>query len=237
MRKIITFDLSFHSTGISVFEFEENTNDILFIDFYNIIPINDFERKTKKQYKNVKFIPYIDSDMDVDSLMFDLSDKNTFKEINNNIKSLNLMDVIIHLIKNIFEKHVSQNDEIILAIENYIMPQFGGKFSLQNVSGLIALQSYLRQFMIMFCKKNNYSLKIYTPTPKTIKKFFTNSGSSDKGEMCKSFIENFNGELLLPDISEKGSVDDLNDIVDSFALGCLTYVKYLEQYNKTFKNN
>lgn len=219
--KLLSFDLSFNSTGISIFTIEDK--DVTKIEFFNVVPFSDYIRKINKNYSTVTIKHYPDIDLDADNLELDSSDKTTYKEIANNIRSLNIMSTIISIIKDSIK--INDNPKIIIAIENYIMPQFGGRLSLQNVSGLIAFQSYLRQYMIMFCKQNNIELKLFTPPPKTIKKFFTGNGSADKEQMCNTFVSEFDGVKLIPEMINQHSVKDLNDVIDSFALGALTYTK------------
>ena len=121
------------------------------------------------------------------------------------------------------DKHceINEYDFIIFCIENYIMPDFGGKNQLKTVSGLIMLQGFVREHIIKNYG-NSKKVKLLTPTPSTIKSFFAKNGRADKEMMIKSFIENYDGEKLIPDIKNLDT-SAVNDVVDSFAMAFYSY--------------
>ena len=82
-------------------------------------------------------------------------------------------------------------------------------FTSTFVGAVVAIQ--------MFNNFKTFKFRIIPPT--LLKSFFTNNGSADKLEMIESFINNYDGKKLIPqiDLSNK-YVSELNDIIDSFAL-------------------
>ncbi len=222
---LVGLDMSFNSTGIT-FSIIEN-NQAQKIKFYRVV-FDDESNKTHKILKpqdilNVNQRVYrMPTNINVLDLSVDNQDKNSFEQIRNTLRAMICSKKIIEIIKdNIWEY---EPDVIMCTMENYIMPSFGGRNSLNNVSGLLLLQGFVREWFIKysvsFPKVNTY---LFTPTPKQTKKFFTGNGSADKKQMQQSFVENFDGQKLLPNML-KGKLDD---IIDSFALMVHGYYKYL----------
>lgn len=93
-------------------------------------------------------------------------------------------------------------------------------FNFNTQIGVNMLQGFLRAELIKFQLVNQFQLFKFRMVPPTLlKSFFANHGGADKKQMVESFIENYDGNKLIPqiDLSNK-MVDHLNDIVDSFAL-------------------
>ena len=217
--------MSFNSTGISFSTIENNHNSKL--KFYRLV-FDDESNKTHKIYKpneilNVNQLTYkMPTNISIQDLAVDLEDKNSYEQIRNTLKAM----VCSKYINKILQENISlyKPEVIMCTMENYIMPAFGGRNSLTNVSGLLLLQGFVREWFIKFsvsCPHINTYL--FTPTPKQTKKYFTGNGSADKKEMMQNFIDKFSGQKLLPNLT-KGKLDD---IIDSFAL-------MVHGYNKLF---
>lgn len=222
---LIGLDMSFNSTGISISIIENKQNKL--IKFYRVV-FDDESNKTHKVLKpqeiqNVNQIVYrMPTNINVLDLAVDMEDKNSVDQVKNTLRAMICSKKINTIIAN---NIITYNPNIIMCtMENYIMPAFGGRNSLTNVSGLLLLQGFVREWFIKYSttytEVNTY---LFTPTPKQTKKFFTGNGSADKKEMIEHFITNFDGQKLLPNMN-KGKLDD---IIDSFALMVHGYSKYL----------
>lgn len=216
---VIGLDLSFNSTGITISVFNKNIKAEK-IRFYRVVFDNE-NNITGKRLKpndipNVNQIIYrMPSNIKLSDINLINNDKNTSEQINSTLQAMICAKKINQIIaNNILDFGPAK---IICTMENYIMPNFGGPNSLKNVSGLILLQGFIREFFIKFSIKNpQIILKLFTPTPKQNKKYFTANGNANKKEMIESFEKNFDGHKLLP-ITNKGKIDD---IIDSFSLMC-----------------
>ena len=218
---LIGLDMSFNSTGITI-SVPNNK-----IKFYRVV-FDDESNKTHKILKpqeilNVNQVVYrMPTNINVLDLAIDIEDKNSYEQIRNTLRAMICSKKINGIIRdNIFD---IEPGVIVCTMENYIMPSFGGRNSLNNVSGLLLLQGFVREWFVK-CSvaKPEINTYLFTPTPKQTKKYFTGNGSADKKEMMQSFIENFDGQKLLPNMS-KGKLDD---VIDSFALMVHGYNKYL----------
>lgn len=201
MKKLfIGLDLSFNSTGICVFSESENK-----IQFYRVV----YETKPH-DIENINQVTYrMPDNISTEDLLID-SDKNNQEQIESTIRAMICSKKIINILKDVIIKY--EPDQVTFCIENYIMPSFGGPNSLRNVSGLLLLQGYIREFIIRYATSN----KVYliTPTPSQNKKFFTGKGKSDKSEMLKAFIDVYDGLKLIPNLT-RGKLDD---VIDAFSL-------------------
>lgn len=222
---LIGLDMSFNSTGISMAIMEHNITRK--IKFYRVV-FDDESNKTHKILKpqdiqNVNQIVYrMPSNINVLDLAIDIEDKNSYEQIRNTLRAMICSKKINSIIANNIV--AEEPDIIICTMENYIMPSFGGRNSLNNVSGLLLLQGFVREWFIKYSVSyENINTYLFTPTPKQTKKYFTGNGSADKKEMQQYFIENFDGQKLLPNMS-KGKLDD---VIDSFALMVHGWNKYL----------
>lgn len=223
---LIGLDLSFNSTGITISKIIDNKNTS--IKFTKVVFAEKFKESIFKNNINTVFYT-MPVNITVDDLKLN-SEKNATEQLSTSIRALMCAKKIwleISKYVNSGVDHNSRVDQIIVTIENYIMPSFGGQNSLQTVSGLIALQSYIREFFIKYKIKNeNTILKIYTPTPTQNKKYFTGNGKADKYDMINSFIANWDGLSLIPNITECGKIDD---IIDSFALMCHGWYEFTKR--------
>lgn len=224
-KLLIGLDLSFNSTGICATYLEDDKPQIM--RFYRIV-FDDESNKTGKIY-NPKDIPNINqviyrmpTNISVEELTE--NEKISNEQVSTTLRAMICSKKICIILNRLLSKFIP--DEIIFTIENYVMPSFGGPNSLKNVSGLILLQGYVREFIIKFKIGNPLlNIKVYTPSPTQNKLSFCGNGKADKSVMINYFKQNYdNKNQLLPDIS-KGKIDD---IVDAFSLMIYGYKKYLK---------
>ena len=215
-------DLSFKSTGMTIAKLDNNIAEE--ISFYRVLFDKELSLHHKeyspKSIKNVNdFVYRMPHYILVNDLVIDEDDENNVEQCETTLKAIFCSSAI----KKIIDKHCKINDYdfVVFCIENYIMPDFGGKNQLKSVSGLIMLQGFIREHIIKEYA-NSKKIKLLTPTPSKIKSFFANNGRADKSLMIKSFIENYDGKKLIPDI-EKLTISSINDVVDSFAMAMYSY--------------
>lgn len=217
---VIGLDLSFNSTGITFTVLNENNNNPEKIRFYRVV-FDDEKNITGKrlkpsEIKNINQVVYrMPSNIHLSDINLVKEDNNTSEQLTTTLRAMICSKKINQIIAdNIIDYGPSK---IICTMENFIMPSFGGPNSLKNVSGLLLLQGFVREF---FVKSSinfpDINIKLYTPTPTQTKKYFAGNGKADKKQMIESFEKNFNGHKILP-ILNKGKVDD---VIDSFALMC-----------------
>lgn len=224
LRNAIIFglDLSFNSTGICMMYFDgecQNTK----ISFDRVV----FD-KHPREVENISTTVYsLPTNLSVSELLIDANElsKNENDQALITIKSL----ICAKAIKSVINKYIQllKPQQCLFVIENYIMPAFGGKNSLQNVSGLIAIQNYIREYVIGLKLQHTANQEgtepttcdtfLCTPTPTQVKKFFTGNGKAQKQEMEDVFLSKYDGNALIDIKDKKGKFDD---IVDAFALGC-----------------
>lgn len=226
MKMIIGLDLSFNSTGICL-SYLNDENIAEKISFYRVVFDDESRKETfiPKTVKNINTRTYrLPKYMTPEVLCIDDSDENNKEQIETTLKAMCASKEIFGVFFDFYQRFKS--DYLIVSIENYIMPSFGGQNSLKNVSGLIALQAFIRELFIRFCNKNQIRIKMLTPSPTTVKKFFTDNGKAEKDEMLKYFVERFDGKKLLPN-SSNDTLKIINDVVDAFALNYYAYGKLL----------
>lgn len=226
-KLIVGLDLSFNSTGICLTTIDDE-NIAKEISFYRVVYDNETRKNTyvPKSVKNINTKTYtLPKYMTTDVLCIDDEDENNKEQIETTLRAMCASRQIFDVVYNYHQKH--NHNFVIVSIENYVMPAFGGQNSLKNVSGLITLQAFVREMVLRYCNKNQVMVKMLTPSPTTLKKFFTGSGKAEKEDMMKSFVENFNGRKLIPAASED-TVKIINDVVDAFALTYYAYGKLLK---------
>lgn len=221
---ILGLDLSFNSTGISVTYMEDNQPKIM--KFYRVV-FDDESNKTGKilkpqEIKNINQIVYrMPSNIHYDDIVKN-SDKNTDEQIITTLRAMICSKKICSIIARLLTEW--NPDKLIVCIENYIMPSFAGPNSLKSVSGLILLQGYIREWFVK-CKisQPDISMYLYTPSPTQNKKSFCGDGKAEKQKMIDTFVNDYDGNKLLPIIT-KGKIDD---VIDAFSLMIYGYKKYL----------
>jgi Holliday junction resolvasome RuvABC endonuclease subunit len=228
-KMIIGLDLSFNSTGITFMFFE--TEKATKIRFYRLV-FDDESAKSGKQYKphdiqNVNQIIYKmpTNVTKYDLLLTDLT--NDDEQISTTLRAMICSKKITKTIVQTIDDF--KPNEIIVSIENFIMPAFSGQNQLKTVAGLIMLQGFVRSNLIMLKNSFEYisTLKITTPPAKSVKLQFASSGSASKEQMIESFYKNYDGKKLLPN-TDIGKIDD---VVDSFALAMWGYSYNLRKIN------
>lgn len=224
---IVGIDLSFNSTGITNSVIENNIASIM--EFHKIV-FDDESNKSGKPY-SPKIIPNLNVHTYTLSrivkpldLCIDDTDLNNFEQLKTTLRAMTCSSKISHIISEAIEKY--NPDNMIVCLENYIMPSFGGQNSLKTVSGLIILQGFVREFLIKYCQKLTLQLKLLTPSPTQVKLFFCKDGQADKDFMVYTFINDYDGKKLLPSLEYKDT-QYINDVVDSFALNWYAYSKIL----------
>ena len=236
---IIGLDLSLNSTGICVGYFEDNA--IKKMKFARIV----FGKSIKKQLVNVDQFEYkMPVNVTTNSLMLgetgdgiivnlDAPDEidTTYEQTYATIKGLTAAKNINAYINSTIDELAGSLDciPVFFAIENYVMPDYGGKNQLKTVGALIMLQGFVRRDIIMNHVSINSTMqaKFLLTVPSELKKFFTSNGNADKDEMMVSFIKNYDGQTLLPDAG-LDTVDVLNDCIDAFALLTYAYSKIIK---------
>jgi Holliday junction resolvasome RuvABC endonuclease subunit len=213
---LIGLDLSFNSTGITITYFEDNQPKI--IKFHRIV-FDEEKNKTgkvltPKEIKNINQEVYrMPVNIHVEDIILDSKDKNNHEQIETTLRAMICSKKINMVLAKMLNRF--NPDLVICTMENYIMPSFGGPNSLKSVSGLILLQGFVRDFIIRWKLTNpDTRLYLYTPTPSQNKKAFCGNGKAEKKEMIDAFVNLYDGNKLLPNISA-GKVDD---VIDSFSL-------------------
>jgi hypothetical protein len=224
---IIGLDLSFASTGLVMSEINNNIGEK--ISFYKIV-FDDNSNKRKKyvptKIKNVNIITYrMPSNILVSDLCLDIDDMNNMEQTESTLKAMICSKKIGQILYS--KINDSQFEKIIVVIEGYIMPVFSGQNQLKIVSGLIMLQGFVREIIIKISLEKNIPLKMFTPAPKSNKLFFAHNGNAEKQEMLKVFLEDYEGNKLLPDITIN-SVAKINDVIDAFSLMMFGYAKTIK---------
>lgn len=222
---IIGLDLSFNSTGICFSHLENHQGQR--IKFFNLL-YDDGSRKRRfepKYIKNVNHIIYrMPTDVLLDDIILDKNDVNNFEQLHATLRGMISVKKIFTLISEEISR--DQYDEIIICIENFIMPAFAGKNQLKTVAGLIMMQGFLRAEIIKYCAGKKLNFKLLTPSPTTNKYNFTKNGKADKSKMIESFINIYEGKQLIPTIEE--DKNKLEDVVDAFSLMMYGYSKIIK---------
>lgn len=226
IRFHVGFDLSFSSTGITFYivsETNQGTNN--FIEFHRLVR----DKSTVPLIPNVNQYKY---DSNLFQIELDLK-HNECLEFNNGTEYSNkqtelselcyiVSDNLMNITHSVIKKYLTKFDLNFNQVELYV--NFEGSilsgFSFNTQIGLNMLQGIMRYRFIQYKLKqkfHKFKLRIITPT--ILKSFFTYDGKAQKIDMVKSFINNYSGNRLIPLIStDKKIIDNINDIVDSFAL-------------------
>ena len=205
---IFGLDLSFNSTGISMLYFDENGNNTK-VGFDRVV----YDKHPRK-IENINTFTYtLPVNITIQDLIVGQTVGNELDQLEITLKSL----ICSKAIKTVLKQYIEQlkPKQCLFVIENYIMPSFGGKNSLQNVSGLIALQTYVREFAIQLKIQSEIDVRLSTPTPTQVKKIFTGNGKAQKADMLQAFVSKYNGDKLF-----NTSQGKLDDVIDAFALSC-----------------
>lgn len=224
----IGLDLSFNSTGITFYNelLDKESNKIISseIEFHRLVR----DKEITTRIINVNQHIYSSKLLSVDlELKHDLDVyENAIEYSNEQIDLTEKYFISVTTIKNIIIKYLNTIKQdykldnnginIFVNMEGSIL----SGFNFNTQIGVNMLQGFLRAELIKLQMVNNFkTFKFRIIPPTLLKSFFTNNGSADKLEMIESFINNYYGKKLIPqiDLSNK-YVSELNDIIDSFAL-------------------
>lgn len=225
----IGLDLSFESTGITFYNeiYNEENNELLEsnIEFHRLVRDKEVTTIMLNLNQHIYYSKLFSVDLDLkhkkiddysnaisySSDQIDLTEK--YYIIVNNI-----MKIIINYVKTLKTKNNIKNDKINIYVNFEGSILSGYNFNTQI--GVNMLQGYLRAELLKFQLANNFNLYKFRMIPPTnLKLFFANDGNADKKLMIESFINNYDGQKLLPQIDTSNKkVSIFNDVIDSFAL-------------------
>ena len=226
----IGLDLSFESTGITFYneKIENNEKIESNIEFHRLVR----DKENTSIILNVNQHIYYSTLFSVDLNLKHDDDYIYENGINYSNTQINLTEKYFLVVKNIMKIIVKYfNNVLINNNKNDINVYFNMEGSLLNGHDynfqitINMLQGFLRAELIKFQLINNFNIfKFRIISPKMLKLFFARNGNADKKEMIKSFIENYDGKKLIPqiDLSNK-SINNLNDIIDSFSAVVFNY--------------
>ena len=225
-KLIIGLDLSFNSTGISIAILDTN-NIGKKLSLFRILRDKEINKTgkiyTPEKIRNVNNIIYrMPTNVSPLDFILDANNINNLEQIEATIRAMICSKKICSVLAEYVVKY--KPSDIIVSIENYIMPAFSGKNQLKSVSGLILLQGFVREFFIRLKISQNINVKIFTPTAKENKLFFTGNGNAEKSDMISTFFSTYDGGKLVGLGSEK----QINDVIDAFSLMLFGYKKYLK---------
>lgn len=216
---IIGIDLSLKSTGITIYNPIDNK-----IIFGNIVN-NKFS--DKHRFQNINYIKYNDkpSNFNYTQSLKNNSEYSIY-EANQSLKIMMCVKSIMMVLIN----QLSKTNHNIIIFESHLLPQVLGSKQFRGLSHLIALQHILRENIIAYSIKENISIEFCFFSPSEVKSLFCGNGKADKSEMIDMFINEYEGNKLIPDIKRnlEESIIYLNDIVDSFGLICCYLIRYYE---------
>lgn len=224
----IGLDLSFNSTGITIYtEKYENTKEKIQrnIEFHRLVRDKEITSIMLNLNQHMYYSQLLSIDLD---LKHDIIDnyQNAINYSNDQIDLTekyyisvkSIMNIILKFLKELklSENIHNENINMYLNMEGSILT--GYNFNTQI--GVNMLQGFLRAELIKIQLINNFkTFKFRMVPPTLLKSFFTNNGNADKKEMVESFINNYDGRKLLPQIDNSTKkVDIFNDVIDSFAL-------------------
>ena len=218
MILIYGLDLSFNSTGITCMQMDDSFVGEK-ITFGRVV----YDLKlTRKRHLGINTLSYaMPHSVTPSDLLLDPKDENNYTQTESTLRAISCSNAITSFCLSTI-KSDSKPNAIIVCIENYIMPSFGGPNSLPEVSGLITLQAFVRKFFLTFCHKYKITIKMLTPSPSSVKKMFAGIGKAEKEQMYDAFVKYWKGLILLP-TSSPDDVKHINDVIDSFAMTCWAY--------------
>ena len=217
-------DLSFNSTGITFYTEKLNNNNQKIADSIEFVRL--IYDKTNPPY--IRNLTQYNYDINLYSTDLELEHEPDFNYNNcvnytsDQIKITTQYFICVNKIMRIIFSRIKKLNIDPKELNIYV--NFEGSilsgYNFNTQIGVNMLQGYLRAELLKLQIKNqfnNFKFRIIPPT--ALKSFFAFDGGADKTKMIKSFIDNYNGKILLPQITEDSKlVAVLNDIVDSFAL-------------------
>lgn len=208
----IGIDLSFNSTGITFYNQFENK-----IRFYRVA----YKDQTKKinQIPNVNLVKYSMPTNILTSSVCNMSDQYSVDQFNTTLKEMVCIKKIIEIVGNYLKQYKQEKLTIHLNVEGFI----GSTPNFNTITGLIMLQGQLRADLIKMFLQLNVMCKLKVTSPTKLKKFFTGNGDAEKIDMINSFFKLYDGKKL---INTSPLNMEINDVVDSFALMCMSVAEH-----------
>ena len=223
----IGFDLSFNSTGITFYNelYEDDKKIKTNIEFHRLVRDKEINTIMLNLNQHIYYSQLLSVDLDLkhkqiddyqnaipySSDQIDLTEK-YYVSVNH------IMKLIVSYMKSLKEEYQLSNKQINIYINFEGSILSGHNFNTQI--GVNMLQGYLRGELLKFQLVNHFNKYKFRMVPPTqLKMFFTRSGDADKKQMIESFIENYDGKKLLPQINLSNKMTEIfNDVIDSFAL-------------------
>ena len=221
---LMALDLSFSSTGVfcSIFNHQGIVDNV---SFHKIVEGS----KPRREPINLDIRCYQTPQLIGGCVFIPDNNQISIEQIQTTTRAMSCARTILSVLEDYISINPNIND-LYLIIENYIMPSFGGKNQLKTVGGLIMLNGFVRERIIKYCMDRDIIVHILTPTPSTIKKFFTGNGSAIKDDMVRASIELFDINKLLPDLTTNHlDIAFFNDVIDAFAMGVYIFKSYISQ--------
>ena len=226
----IGLDLSFESTGITFYneKIENNKKIESNIEFHRLVRDKENTSIILNVNQHIYYSNLFAIDLDLKHKEDDLYENGiNYSNIQINLTEKyflvvkNIMKIIVKYFNNILINNNKKEINVYFNMEGSLLN--GHDYNFQITINM--LQGFLRAELIKFQLINNFNIfKFRIISPKMLKLFFARNGNADKKEMIESFIENYNGKKLIPqiDLTNK-SINNLNDIVDSFSAVVFNY--------------
>ena len=252
---LVGLDLSFNSTGITIINcVDRNAVSMQFHRMLYAKDHNNFMRPPKYiagvnshkyklpdnfNYKNLSlddndFLNYVSGDF-ISADDIELSESYNIDQLFITTKLLINSKRIFKLVTDAIESYIIKygitKDQLSLSfnIEGNILGgnDIMGKNQLRVIGGLIMLNGEIRKHIIdLSLSKKFKTIKLFLTSPTELKMYFANNGNASKMDMVETFINKWQGNKLIPEITNDITwVSKLNDVVDSFALGVVAYHK------------
>lgn len=232
----IGLDLSLNSTGINILVAEKFTQKQLTMNFDLVL----FE-KHYKSIKNTEISTFTHpKNITTEDLAISRSKGNYYQldQINITRKFVIVEKILLKTIYKRLNKIKStfSISQIIVSIEGFIMPELMGQVQFRSLTSLIMLQGTIRSNLLRNLKDFHENQKTYPKfnivSPTKLKKHFSGNGRALKEDMLDAFINLYEGEKLI----DCTNVNQVNDLVDAFALNVNGFHKYFypDHYNLLF---
>lgn len=210
-KVFVGLDLSFTCTGITIYSQADHK-----IGFYRIAT------KRLNNIFGVNTIIYSKSNIPKDfDFKHNSNERNNGADYSNSqVEITQTYFVLVNSIIQLISKKIQEYgaEELYVSMEGSLLSGHDYNFQI----GLNMLQGYLRGMLLTLqlkYKLKNFKIRVVPPT--LLKSFFAFNGKAEKKDMVVSFIENYRGKSLVPSINTSNKmINELNDVVDSFALVC-----------------
>lgn len=248
---MVGLDLSFNSTGITIINcVNKNAQSIVFHRMVYAknhkqfitpakpiagVNIHKYKLPDNFDYKSLTLDNPFDEDEYLSQDDIELSESYNIDQLFITTKLLINSKRIFKLVRDAITSYtrkynISKSElSISFNIEGNILGgnEIMGKNQLRVIGGLIMLNHEIRRHIVDLSLSKDYkNIKLFITSPSELKRYFANNGNATKYDMVETFIDNWGGKKLIPTIStESAMVGNINDVVDSFALGVIAYHK------------